>query len=167
MSGFDGPGQFRWFCLNHVREFNSGYDYFDGMSSEEILRAQSPIHGWDRETRAFRADAGIDSVPRWADYTDPLEAISARARRFKREAAERTAQPQERNDGFQVTAEERAALATLGLNLDADRKALRNRYAEMLRRYHPDHNGGDRAHETRLRSVVAAYQLLRKSTIFS
>ena len=57
-SGFDGPGSYRWFCLEHVRAFNAGYDYFAGMTSEEILRAQSPLHGWERETRAFSPTAG-------------------------------------------------------------------------------------------------------------
>ena len=56
-AGFDGPGDYRWFCLDHVREFNAGYDWFDGMSAEEIIRAQHPIAGWDRQSRAFRPDA--------------------------------------------------------------------------------------------------------------
>ena len=157
-SGFDGPGDYRWFCLDHVREFNSGYDYFDGMSSEEILRAQSPIHGWERESRAFRPTAGIDSAPRWADFSDPLEAISARARMRR---------PAERGDGRAVTPDERRALDVLGLPLDADRKALRARYSELVRRYHPDRNGGDRSHEASLQKVVDAYQLLRKAAAFA
>src|SRR5690349_11837635 len=28
-AGFDGPGEWRWFCLQHVREFNAGYDWFE------------------------------------------------------------------------------------------------------------------------------------------
>jgi len=135
------------------------------MTSEEILRAQSPLGGWDRETRAFRATAGIDSVPRWADFSDPLDAISGRARQF-RNSAQAAHQPQQRADGQTLTPDERRALDVLGLSIDADRKALRNRYAQMLRRYHPDHNGGNRSHEARLRSVVDAYQLLRKVAAF-
>ena len=30
----DGPGDWRWLCLDHVREFNTRYNYFSGMSSE-------------------------------------------------------------------------------------------------------------------------------------
>jgi len=56
--GFDGPGDYRWFCLDHIREFNARYDFFQGMSSEEILAAHSPLHGWDRESRSFRPDGG-------------------------------------------------------------------------------------------------------------
>ena len=44
-SSFDGPGDWRWFCLDHVREFNAGYDWFEGMSAEEIYAAQSPAAG--------------------------------------------------------------------------------------------------------------------------
>jgi len=161
-SGFDGPGDYRWFCLDHVRQFNAGYDYFDGMSADEILRAQSPIGGWDRETRAFRPTAGVDFAPRWADFADPLDAISARAK-----AHMRGRMPAQRADGAPVSAEERRALDTLGLGIDADRRELRTRYTRLVRKYHPDHNGGDRGFETRLREVVEAYQLLRKAVAFA
>jgi hypothetical protein len=161
-AGFDGPGDYRWFCLDHIRAFNSGYDYFDGMTSDEILEAQSPIHGWERETRAFRPNGNIDSAPRWADFADPLEAISARAR-----AQVGARQPAHREDGKIVTPGERRALDVLGLPLDADRKALRSRYSELVRRFHPDRNGGDRDYETRLQEVVEAYQLLRKAAAFA
>jgi curved DNA-binding protein CbpA len=55
----------------------------------------------------------------------------------------------------------------LGLSADADRAALRRRYSELVRRYHPDRNGGDRSFESRLGEVVAAYQLLRKTKAFA
>ncbi|PEQ13448.1 molecular chaperone DnaJ [Novosphingobium sp. PC22D] len=159
-ASFDGPGDWRWFCLDHVREFNSGYDYFEGMSSEQIFEEQSPLHGWDQHTRAFRTDAGVDGIPRWADFSDPLEAISARARQHVRERREdlRAAQSAAR-----FSPSERRALSTLGLGQDADRKAVRTRYTRLVRDFHPDHNGGDRSREDRLRQVVEAYQLLRKA----
>ena len=160
--GFDGPGDWRWFCLDHVREFNAGYDYFAGMSGEEILAAQSPIAGWAGETRAFRPTAGIGDAPRWADYADPLDAIGARAAgiRSRAERAARAAM-----DG-RFSQEEVQALETMGLGLNADLGKLRRRYSELVRRYHPDRNGGDRKFEARLTKVVEAYQTLRKSRAF-
>lgn len=157
-SDFDGPGAYRWFCLEHVREFNAGYDWFEGMTSEEIMKAQNPIHGWDRQTRAFSPTAGIDAAPRWADFADPLEAISARARARR---------PAERKDGKALNSDERKAIAVLGLEIDADRRALRKRYSELVHALHPDRNGGDRSSEKRLQAVVEAYQLLRKAAAFA
>ena len=159
---FDGPGDYRWFCLDHVRQFNAGYDFFKGMSADEIIAAQSPIHGWERETRAFRPTAGIDSAPRWADFADPLEALGARARARRAEMA-----PRPRADGVFLSPDERRALDTLGLGLDADRRELRSRYSQLVRKYHPDRNGGDRSYETRLQQAVEAYQLLRKAAAFA
>lgn len=157
-SGFDGPGDYHWFCLDHVREFNAGYDWFAGMTADEILAAQHPAAGWDSETRAFRPTAGVDAAPRWADFKDPLDAISRRARAFR---------PQQRPDGRPVSPEERRALDALGLSIDADRKALRSRYSQLVRRYHPDRNGGDRSLEGKLQAVVEAYNLLKGSALFA
>ena len=159
--GFDGPGESRWFCLDHVREFNAGYDWFAGMSMEDILRAQSPVAGWANETRAFRPTAGVDEAPRWADFADPLDAISARARRFRN-----TTGRQVEADG-RFSPDERRALEVMGLEGDVDRTALRQRYSLLVRRYHPDRNGGDRRQEARLSRVVEAYQLLRRSPAFA
>ncbi len=158
----DGPGEWQWLCLEHVRAFNAGYNYFQGMTREEIERAQMPMGGWERETRAFRATAGVDEPPRWADFNDPLEAISGR---FRQRTAD--AMPRQRADGKPLTPEDRAALKVLGLDHDADRKALRTRYSELVRKYHPDRNGGDRSQEKKLQGVVEAYQYLRGSPAFA
>ncbi|OAN81515.1 molecular chaperone DnaJ [Erythrobacter sp. EhN03] len=157
--GFDGPGEWRWLCLEHVREFNAGYDWFEGMSAEEVFAAQSPASGWRTESSSFRPTAGVDGMPRWSDFDDPLDAISARASGIKSRARREAEMAM---DG-RFSREEAEALETMGLGLDTDRKGLRRRYSELVRRYHPDRNGGDRQYETRLNRVVEAYQTLRKA----
>ena len=152
---FDGPGTWRWFCLDHVRAHNARYNFFEGMSTEEIEAAQSPIAGWERATRAF-ATNGADAGPPWRDFADPLDAISARFRPETR-----------RQHVDRFTAKERHALGVLGLGDDADRMALRKRYSELVRRYHPDRNGGDRSHERHLVQVIDAYQMLKGSRAFA
>ncbi|CAM4089140.1 J domain-containing protein [Novosphingobium lubricantis] len=161
-SGFDGPGDYRWFCLEHVRQFNAGYDFFAGMTPDEILAAQSPLSGWERETRAFRPDAGVDFAPPWGDFADPLEAIAARAK--ARRADHRMAAEAARRG---ISPDERKAYDVLNLAYDADRRALRSRYSQLVREYHPDRNGGDRSHEGRLQQVVEAYNLLKASSGFA
>lgn len=155
--GYDGPSGWRWLCLDHVRAFNAGYNFFAGMSVDEIHSAQHPLAGWERETRVF-ARAGGDPAPRWADFADPLAAIQGRFGRTRQAG---------RADGRPLTPGDRQALETLGLGIDASRGDMRKRYAELVRRYHPDRNGGDRSHEVRLQRVVEAYQLLRKSPLFA
>lgn len=155
-ASFDGPGEWQWLCLDHVRAFNSGYNYFEGMDTDEIAAAQRPFGGWERETRAFSMNGS--PPPRWADFADPLDAIGARFQRPER---------QQRADGRELSPIDRKNLKALGLGPDADRGALRRRYTELVRRYHPDRNGGDRSHEKALQTVIEAYQQLKGRPAFA
>jgi hypothetical protein len=151
---FDGPGTWRFLCLDHVRAHNAKDNYFEGMSPDEIQEAQGPLGGWERPSRKF-ATNGADPPPAWSDFADPLDAISACFGHLREGNTSRFGKA------------ERRALGVLGLGEDADRHALRQRYSALVRRYHPDKNGGDRSHEGRLGEVIEAYQLLRKSAAFS
>ena len=95
-------------------------------------------------------------APRWSDFRDPLDAINARFRPGERP----------REDGRPLSGDDRRALKTLGLNADADRRALRQRYSDLVRRYHPDRNGGDRSKEGELQKVVEAYNALKGLSCF-
>ncbi|MCJ8190944.1 J domain-containing protein [Sphingomicrobium aestuariivivum] len=157
---FDGPGEVRWLCLDHVRQHNSAYNYFAGMSPQEIAEEQSPIprresHGGKRFNFTDVGDPG----PRWADFDDPFDAIAARFRNgaSMREEAVRA----------RFSASEQEALHVLGLGNDADLHGVRKAYAALVRKYHPDRNGGDRRHEARLRAVIDAFQRLKKSPAFA
>lgn len=154
-ANFDGPGSWRFLCLEHVRQHNAKYNFFAGMSPDEISDAQRPYAGWDRATRAF-AHAGSDPAPSWSDFSDPLDAISGRFGTSRKAVA-----PSRFNRG------EQRALSVLGLGEDADLKAVRSSYSKLVRRFHPDRNGGDRSHEGRLGEVIEAYQTLRKSAAFT
>jgi DnaJ-class molecular chaperone len=144
-------------CLDHVRAFNADYNYFTGMSPDEIAESQGPHGGWERETRAF-AGHGTSPTPRWADFVDPLDAIGARFRPRR---------PEQRKDGRELSEDDRKALRVLGLGIDTDRRALRQRYLDLVRRYHPDKNGGDRSHEKALQAVIEAYSALRARPAFA
>jgi preprotein translocase subunit Sec63 len=89
-----------------------------------------------------------------------MDALGARFRQRMDEARREAANPG-------ISRDEQDAMQLLGLPADADRAALRRRYSELVRKYHPDRNGGDRSFETRLGAVVDAYQLLRKSKAFA
>ena len=154
-ANFNGPGSWLLLCLDHVREHNAKYNYFQGMTPEQISEAQTPYGGWERPTRAF-ATLGTDPAPAWSDFADPLDAIATRFR-SRREAPSTS----------RFSQAERRALAVLGLAEDSDRHALRSRYSKLVRRYHPDRNGGDRSHERQLGDVIEAYQLLRKAAAFA
>lgn len=155
----DGPGEYRWLCLDHVRAFNQGYDYFAGMDAEEIFDAQHPVRGWDSSRRIY--DGGAGAQPAWSDFTDPLDAIGAR---FAGGIHRR------QTSGPAISGADQKALKTLGLG-DSEAKSIvrsdiRRAYSALVRKYHPDRNGGDRSHEKQLAKVIEAYTQLKESPDF-
>ena len=153
-ANFDGPGAYQLLCLDHVRHHNSKYNYFEGMSAEEINEAQSPLAGWERPSRRY-GRVGEDPMPAWSDFADPLDAIAARFRRADRGPPQR------------FSPDERRALGVLGLGEDADLHSVRQKYSKLVRHFHPDRNGGDRSQEKKLGQVIEAWQTLKKAKAFA
>jgi hypothetical protein len=143
------PKDYQWFCLDHVRAFNAAYDYFKGLSPEEIAALQRGHPAWDRATRPFASNANVWGDPA-AEILDPLDL-------FARQRAAKPSTTARRPDGTLLTPEDLRALKALGLDETATDRDIRTRYKQLLKRYHPDQNGGDRAHEAKLQSVLQAY----------
>ena len=142
-----------WFCLPHVREYNSAWDYYKGMGPAEIEANLRQDTGWQRPTwplgrlggnSRFSAEYLADPLGILRDT--PLHAQRTRPREEKREAPP----------------ELRAALDVLGLAWPVDMPALRARYKELAKQLHPDLNGADRVAEERMKDVNRAYSLLRR-----
>lgn len=151
------PGAYHWYCLDHVRAFNAAYNFFDGLTAEELAAAQSGHPAWERPTRPYASNAD----PARARLDDPMHILRGQPgfARFAERAQAAT--------GRRFTEAERNALVVLGLEPDARWVDVKQRYKEQVRQLHPDANAGDRRHEAALRSVIDAYTELAKSPAFA
>jgi hypothetical protein len=142
-----------WFCLEHVRAYNSTWDYYKGMSPGEIEAQLRADTAWQRPSwplgRLGRTAAWDEELLR-----DPLHLLAAG--RIKRVPAK----PQ-----HDMPPELREPLATLGLSWPTTLEAVKTRYKELAKRHHPDANGGDRAAEERLKVINLAYAALRSRLV--
>ena len=149
-----------WFCQPHAAEYNRNWNFFAGMSEGEVRRRQQEelFTGgrptWEMKAGRFSREAAAfqHKFRRGEGYRDPYNL-------FGRNAGKPVPEPEDRRIGKI----ERGALAELDLDIHAQGPAIRARYTELVRRLHPDANGGDRAGEVRLQKVIKAYQALRKA----
>lgn len=154
------PNEHYWFCQKHAAEYNKNWNFFAGMSEAQI-RAEQEIEKTTggRPTWSFKADSRSREAAAMAardarHIADPFGLFRAQQRKAEadRAAAER-----------HLGKLERAALADLDLDGSADGPAIRVRYKELLKRCHPDANGGDRSAEHKLQRVIKAYKTLQKA----
>jgi len=147
-------GEYIWLCLAHAREHNESWDFFRGMDEKDI--------------ESFRNDAVTGHRPTW-----PMGKRTARMQNpfgtfsfgdtygdFKKDA-DSPAGP--RRPERTLTRLQMQALDTLHLAHSATLIEIKARYKELVKRFHPDANGGDRGAEERLKQVIKAYGVLRAS----
>ncbi|WP_332683702.1 J domain-containing protein [Bosea sp. (in: a-proteobacteria)] len=153
-------GKFFQFCLDHVKAYNATYNYFAGMNDEALA--------------AYAKQEEIGHRPTWK-----LGVNSKAARMAQRGRVAGGAAGPEVQDGFNIFGAgvgqqaakpeprvgivARKALETLGLDENADRVAIKARYKELVKRFHPDANGGDRSREGTLQEILKAYQTLKST----
>jgi len=70
---------------------------------------------------------------------------------------------QPRRPERQLTRLQVMSMDTLQLPHNATLIEIKARYKELVKRFHPDANGGDRGAEERLKQVIKAYGVLRAS----
>jgi hypothetical protein len=161
--GRDREGQYFRFCLTHVREYNASYNYFNGMSDTAVAAYQKDAIIGHRPTWSMgmnsSAKPGKDAeAPQrdWA-YFDPLGVLNGQD--FT-QARQRTA-PEPKRPRY--TGAVRRALDVLGLDDGADGPAIKAQYKTLVKRFHPDANGGDRSYEARLRDIIKAHDTLKSA----
>jgi DnaJ-domain-containing protein 1 len=101
---------------------------------------------------------GAKAEPREWEYVDPLGVL--RGEDFT-QARARRATPEPKRPRY--TGAVRRALDILGLDETADGPAIKAQYKSLVKRFHPDANGGDRSFEERLRDIIKAHDTLKSA----
>jgi DnaJ-domain-containing protein 1 len=136
-----------WFCLEHVRQYNKQWDYFAGLDAAAIEEIRRRDTVWHRPTWPLGAPPG-NGAEREERLRDPFGMFGGAHHEDAR------AHPCTPHD---------EALAELGLDHTASRVELKARYKELVKRHHPDANGGCKTSEERLKIINEAYTYLLNS----
>lgn len=135
--------EYRWFCLEHVREHNAKWDYFAGLGPDEI--------------EAFMKESVTGHRPTWT-----REGASRRYTKLQHALndflnfAGKPRQP----DAPPLSGKLKRALAMLELDYPYTEKTLKSQYRLLVKQHHPDLNRGNKDSEERFKQVTAAYTLL-------
>ncbi len=165
--GCNEPGQYRaprapdvldeykWFCKEHVREYNLKWSFFDGKTEAELNAQNSKDKVWERETKKF-----TDPEARaWArlGIEDPHQVLGGNA----------TQNPGKNGGaGKRLPPTERRAIEILEAKDSWTKAEVRKSYKKLIKVLHPDMNGGDRSQEEQLQEVMWAWDQIKESRNF-
>jgi len=169
----EGDG-FKQFCISHVRQYNQKYNFFANEGKDKIddMVRQAAKTG-ERPTWAMGANKHARSGPK------PKASVSGRPHSFTAEdlAKSRSTDPLNlfarlaKNQGrvgpgeerqIKMTTADRRAMETLGLKGQPKTDEVKRAYKDLVKKHHPDANGGDRGSEDRLRAIISAYTHMKQ-----
>ena len=162
--GRNAEGQFFLFCFEHVKEYNKGYNYFSGLSDTEISRYQKEAITGHRPTWTIGVNKAAKNGPAHGHVRSGTAGAQQRIRDpFGFVNAGRGRDPRLEPRARKLKTLEAKAFDTLGLHANATAEDIKTAYKALVKKHHPDANGGDRGSEDRFRAVIQAYQLLKQA----
>ena len=146
------PDKSVWLCREHAREHNAG-DYFKDMSRDEIEKFRREDTTGHRPTWKLGANSGTW----WRDtnYSDGWADLGGPSQRGPRTSP--------KGAGPTASGPVQEALSTFQLDATATWIDIKTRYKELVKRHHPDTNGGSKKAESKLKRINQAYGLLKAS----
>ena len=142
------PSQLRdyiWFCLNHVRAYNNKWNYYEDMDQNAVEADRKGTAYWNRPTWPLNGRRTLHGMRDHFGLFDDVE-------------KETTQRKTELPDSPYAD-----ALAIMNLTPPVATVAIKRRYKELVKKHHPDANGGDKQAEERFKEINQAYATLMQS----
>ncbi len=138
---------YHWFCLDHVRQYNKGWNYYSGMSDAEVEADVRHDTVWHRPSWPLGGNVSpedmLDAMGSFGPEWDPDGGYGPR--------------PGHR---AKTGAREAWAVAVFGLSGPVNTEAVKARYKELVKQHHPDTNGGEKESEEKIKEINEAYQII-------
>lgn len=140
----------RWFCEQHIQEYNAKWDYLEGLSPEEIEKEIRADIFWRRPSwsklKTFKASDLLGNADVFGFFEDVREENTQRRVAHESPVPENLAK----------------ALKVMDVKLPITLKDVKKIYKDMAKRYHPDVNGGSKEAEEKLKSINIAMGIIEE-----
>ena len=146
--------RFHWFCLEHIRTYNSNWNYCEGMSDMEFEASVRSDMTWNRPTWPFTAEASDGTkfphdLHNLDNVFDPFDIIDGKGKASK-------------ECRIRYSEAEIKAISLLGLEFPVSKDEVKARYKFLAKNHHPDKHGGDKNAEEMLKQINEAYEIILK-----
>ncbi len=146
----DNSKNYRMLCLKHVKEFNKNWNYFSGMSDDEVLDFLKSDVTWHKPTQGFSSSDNFFKVL-WNNALK--ESLDDSRYKSHFEADKR----------LRFNNNDIKAFAILGVTVGLKWDKIQEKFKKLVKKFHPDINSGDKKYEEKLKVITLAYTQLKNT----
>jgi len=143
----DNSKNFKWLCKVHVKLFNKNWNYFDGMSQNEIENFLKSDLTWHRPTQKFGSVDNFFNILWNNALNDKFNILEK--------------QGTVHLDNKKLCEKDRDAFKIMGLEFDANQADIQKKFKTLVKRFHPDKHSGNKKYEDTLKKITLAYSHLK------
>ena len=145
----DNSKKYRWLCLDHIKEFNKSWDYFNGMSESEIFRFLKSDLTWHKPTQSFGSADNFFNIL-WNDALNNEKSFFINNLNKNNDLNTKNFN----NKDLQ-------AFKVMELKIGTKWPNVHNKFKNLVKKYHPDMNAGNKSFENKLKDITLAYSQLK------
>ena len=143
----DNSKNFKWLCEEHVKLFNKSWNYFDGMSQNEIENFLKSDLTWHRPTQKFGSVDNFFNIL-WNN------ALNDKFNIFEEEQKARI-------NNKKLCEKDKDAFKIMELEFNADQSVIQKKFKTLVKKFHPDKHSGNKKYEDKLKKITLAYSHLK------
>ena len=144
----DNSRKFRWLCLEHIKDFNKSWDYFRGMSDQQVCDFLKSDMTWHKPTQSFSSPDNFFNIL-WRNTLG--EGIDIRNDKYLQKNYKEINFSKKDNDAFKI----------MELEVGEKWHKIQNQFKKLVKKYHPDMNSGNKKFEEKLKIITLAYTQLK------
>ena len=148
----DNSKNYKWLCEKHIKLFNKNWNYFDGMSQQEIEEFLKSDLTWHRPTQKFGSSDNFFNIL-WNN------ALSDKFNLFKEEKNFNNLKNRK------LSEKDKDAFKIMELEFNSDWLSIQKKFKTLVKKFHPDRNSGNKQFEDKLKKVTMAYSHLKSMMI--
>ena len=144
----DNSKKFRMLCLKHVKEFNKNWNYFSGMSDNQIMNFLKSDMTWHKPTQSFSSSDNFFKVLWNNTLKDEFDNKKIKSDfNYMRQ--------------FKFDNKDIKAFEILGLSVGMKWMKIHEKFKTLVKKFHPDMNLGNKKYEEKLKLITLAYTQLK------
>ena len=146
----DNSKDFRYLCLEHIREFNKNWNYFANMTDSQITEFIKSDMTWHKPTQNFSGQDNFFKILWNNALKDDINQNGIDKSRAKLAH-------------LNFSNKDLKAFEILGLDVSINWENIRSKFKKLVKKFHPDMNSGNRKFEEKLKVITLAYTQLKRA----